>query len=97
MSPIMSTCVSLLVSGGQALVPQWENGLVPTGFSTVVLKPSQSRSITSALRMALVIPDRGEHEARPNLVGTGEPSLLPDQGAPQWDIIVAEPELNWNT
>src|SRR5438094_8258174 len=36
---------SLLMSTGQALVPQWMSGAVPAEFSTVVLKPSQSGSL----------------------------------------------------
>src|SRR2546427_7357580 len=36
---------SLLISAGQALVPQWMRGAVPAEFSTLVLKPSQSGSL----------------------------------------------------
>ena len=46
---MMSTKVSLLMSGGQASVPQWTSALVPTRFSTEVLKPSQSGSLTGTV------------------------------------------------
>src|SRR6266542_3622228 len=43
-SPITSTYESLLISGGQASVPQWAFGFVPAELSTVELKLSQSGS-----------------------------------------------------
>ena len=41
----ISEKLSLLMSAGQALVPQWMSGAVPAEFSTVVLNPSQSGSL----------------------------------------------------
>src|SRR2546425_1053475 len=40
-----STKVSLLMSAGQALRPQWRVGFVPTEASTAELNPSQSGSL----------------------------------------------------
>src|SRR5947209_1697595 len=38
---------SLLMSAGQALMPQWMSGAVPAEFSTAVLNPSQSGSLAA--------------------------------------------------
>src|SRR5207245_4358190 len=60
MSPMTSTKVSLLMSGGQALVPQWTSALVPTRFSTEVLKPSQSGSLTGTVHGGRFCPGFGQ-------------------------------------
>src|SRR4029453_7437553 len=44
MSPMMSTKVSLLMSGGQASTPQARNGSVPADVSTALEKLSPSES-----------------------------------------------------
>src|SRR5437867_7230942 len=71
---------SLLMSTGQALVPQWMSGAVPAEFSTVVLKPSQSGSLAGMIQGGRFWLRFGQFGQLSLASGTVSQSRSPGQG-----------------
>src|SRR2546425_6834190 len=70
-----STKVSLLMSAGQALRPQWRVGFVPTEASTAELNPSQSGSLRGTSQGGRLCVAFGQLGQLSLTSGTPSPSL----------------------
>src|SRR5439155_1531850 len=83
----MSETVSLLISAGQAFVPQWARAVAPAGSSTAEAKPSQSGSLagtSQAGRLWFAFGQSGQLS-----LTSGRPSASASQALPMQTLSLA--------
>src|SRR5438132_8028586 len=77
---VMSAKVSLFRSTGHAPAPQWTRASVPAGFSTALLKPSQSGSLAGTGQGGRFWAGLGQRGQLSELSGLPSPSLSAGAG-----------------